>query len=144
MSSIKLTAVEQPSGGVGAISALLLPQPGQHFAKRAARLRQLAQGHEQADYLAFAATVAQAQQRLLERFPVPAEELQALVETERLRGVVGVRRSRSGDEERIRALGLDPTRIPRHIRVAIASGFRGNGLKHQRNAQTQWAFSRTS
>ena len=36
-SSIKLTAVEQPSGGVGAISALLLPQLGQHFAKRAAR-----------------------------------------------------------------------------------------------------------
>ena len=44
MSSIKLTAVEQPSGGVGAISALLLPQLGQHFAKRAARLRQLAEG----------------------------------------------------------------------------------------------------
>ena len=79
-SSIKLTAVEQPSGGVGAISALLLPQLGQHFAKRAARLRQLAEGHEQADYLGFAATVAQAQQRLLERFPVPAPELEALAQ----------------------------------------------------------------
>ena len=80
MSSIKLTAVEQPTGGVGTISALLLPQLDQHFAKRAARLRHLAQGHEQADYLEFAATIAQAQQRLLDHFPVPANELEALTE----------------------------------------------------------------
>ncbi|MNH04149.1 formate dehydrogenase accessory protein FdhE [compost metagenome] len=77
MSSIKLTAVEQPSGGVGAISALLLPTLGNHFAQRAARLRQLAQGHAQADYLNFAAGIAQAQQGLLERFAVPAQTLQA-------------------------------------------------------------------
>ena len=79
MSSIKLTPLEPTSGGVEEISALLLPDLRQHFSRRAARLRQLAEGHEQADYLRFAARVAEAQQAIFERSPVAAEELQALV-----------------------------------------------------------------
>jgi FdhE protein len=78
MSSIKLTPVEQASGGVGEISALLLPQLRNHYGQRAARLRQLAEGHDQAAYLAFAARIAQAQQALLDSLPVPDEELQTL------------------------------------------------------------------
>jgi FdhE protein len=79
MSSIKLTPLEPTSGGVEEISALLLPDLRQHFSRRAARLRQLAEGHEQADFLRFAARVAEAQQAIFERSPVAAEELQALV-----------------------------------------------------------------
>ena len=48
-----------------------LPSP-RVFADRAARLRQLAQGHAMADFLAFAARLADAQQTLLDqRGPAP-------------------------------------------------------------------------
>lgn len=79
MSSITVVPVEQATGGVNEITPLLLPPAGQYYQQRAARLRHLAQGHEQADYLLFAAQVAQAQQALLQRFPVPADEVQAVV-----------------------------------------------------------------
>lgn len=78
MSSIKLTPVDNSTANPGDISALLLPDLRQHFGPRATRLRQLADGHHQAGYLLFAASVAQAQQAVLEALPVPAEELQAL------------------------------------------------------------------
>lgn len=72
MSSIKLTAVEQPSGGVEHVDPMLLPTLKQHYSRRADRLRQLADGHSMADYLRFAARVADAQQQVLNQLPLPA------------------------------------------------------------------------
>jgi FdhE protein len=71
MSSIKLTALE-PSGGVEHVDPLLLPTLAQHYSRRAERLRQLADGHPMADYLRFAASVADAQQLALDQLPLPA------------------------------------------------------------------------
>ncbi len=72
MSSIKLTPVEQPSGGVEHVDPLLLPSLEQHYSRRADRLRHLADGHPMADYLGFAARVADAQQQVLNQLPLPA------------------------------------------------------------------------
>jgi len=80
MSSIKLKPVEQATGGVGEISPLLLPVLRNYFAERAVRLRQLAEGHQQAAYLMFAARVAEAQQVVLASLPVAADEVHALAE----------------------------------------------------------------
>ncbi|MFV0454998.1 MAG: formate dehydrogenase accessory protein FdhE [Pseudomonas sp.] len=71
MSSIKLTPIEQSSGGVQHIEPLLLPQLEQHYSRRAERLEHLAVGHVMADYLRFAAAIAAAQQQLLETSPLP-------------------------------------------------------------------------
>ncbi|WP_312245157.1 formate dehydrogenase accessory protein FdhE [Stutzerimonas nitrititolerans] len=71
MSSIKLTPIEQPSGGVQHIESLLLPQLEQRYARRAERLERLAAGHVMADYLRFAAAIATAQQQLLDASPLP-------------------------------------------------------------------------
>lgn len=49
-----------------------LPQRGSLFADRAARLRQLAEGNAIADYLRFAARLAQAQHEALARLPATA------------------------------------------------------------------------
>lgn len=49
-----------------------LPQPATLFQERAARLRQLADGHAIADYLRFAARLVEAQQHLASRAPTPA------------------------------------------------------------------------
>ncbi|NES10333.1 formate dehydrogenase accessory protein FdhE, partial [Pseudomonas laurentiana] len=72
MSSIQLTPVEPRSPGITEIPAVLLPHLKQRYAQRAARLRQLAEGHAMADYLSFAANVAAAQQRVLDEQPLPA------------------------------------------------------------------------
>ena len=72
MNSIQMTPVEQRSAGVGEIPAVLLPTLGERYRQRAARLRQLAEAHPMADYLLFVAQVADAQQHLLERLPLPA------------------------------------------------------------------------
>ncbi|AIR90771.1 formate dehydrogenase accessory protein FdhE [Pseudomonas cremoricolorata] len=79
MSSITLSAVEQPSGGVGDIAALLLPDLRQHYGRRAVRLRRLAEAHEHGAYLGFAAQVAEAQQALLDSLPLRAESVQPLL-----------------------------------------------------------------
>ena len=73
MSSIKLTAIKQPSGGVEHVDPLLLPTLERHYGRRAERLRQLADGHPMADYLLFAAAIAEAQQQVLNQHPLPAE-----------------------------------------------------------------------
>jgi FdhE protein len=51
------------------IPFLRLPQPHEVFAQRAARLRQLANGHKLGDYLNFAAQLADAQQAALNAYP---------------------------------------------------------------------------
>lgn len=78
MSSITLKPVEDLVADAGEITALLLPELLNHYQKRASRLRELAEGHEQGSYLLFAAQVAAAQQTLLEQMPVPALEVSAL------------------------------------------------------------------
>ena len=72
MNSIRLTPVEQSRGGIGRIDPLLLPHLDGLYSRRATRLQALAEGHVMADYLNFAARIAIAQQRLLERAPLPA------------------------------------------------------------------------
>src|SRR5690606_30903803 len=57
-----------------------LPRPALLFQERAARLRQLAEGHPIADYLRFAARLVEAQQRLAAEAPaadaLPADAVQ--------------------------------------------------------------------
>ncbi|UVL54481.1 formate dehydrogenase accessory protein FdhE [Pseudomonas sp. B21-035] len=71
MSSIQMTPVQTPSGGVNEIVAVLLPSLKDRYSKRAARLRQLADGHAMGDYLGFCAGIAEAQQQLLATLPLP-------------------------------------------------------------------------
>ena len=52
----------------------------QLFSRRARRLRQLADGHSMADYLRFAATLAEAQQQQLDRLPALPLPDQGLLE----------------------------------------------------------------
>ncbi|TRO39819.1 formate dehydrogenase accessory protein FdhE [Pseudomonas sp. ALS1131] len=73
MNSIKLTPVEPPSGGNERIEPLLLPRLDGLYSGRAARLEALAGEHPMADYLRFTASIARAQQRLLEQLPLSAE-----------------------------------------------------------------------
>lgn len=73
MSSIKLTPIETPTGGIGRITPLLLPKLKQHYSRRAERLRQLASDHTMGDYLNFVAELVQAQQQVLEQQPLPEQ-----------------------------------------------------------------------
>ena len=58
---------------------LLFSNPKNLYQRRAARLRELAQDHPLADYLLFAAAIADAQLALLEDMPIPQDpRLQAL------------------------------------------------------------------
>lgn len=58
---------------------LLFSNPKNLYQRRAARLRELAQDHPLADYLLFAAAIADAQLTLLESMPIPQDpRLQAL------------------------------------------------------------------
>ena len=59
--------IEQSAGAPTPL--ICLPDRGKLFAKRAARLRQLAAGHVMGDYLAFVAALAEAQQRLVATLP---------------------------------------------------------------------------
>ncbi|MBY0236088.1 MAG: formate dehydrogenase accessory protein FdhE, partial [Burkholderiaceae bacterium] len=66
-STAKLMSPEEIAVRAGEqIPFLLYPEPGV-FAARALRLRQLAQGHAMADFLHFAAELAQAQHEQLSR-----------------------------------------------------------------------------
>lgn len=71
MSSIKLTPVQEPTGGVKHITPLLLPQLDKHYKVRAERLLQLAEDHAMGDYLRFTAAIAVAQQQALDELPLP-------------------------------------------------------------------------
>lgn len=56
---------ERRAGALGPIAPLLLPNLQRLYSQRAERLRTLAGGHPLADYLCFAATLADAQQQAL-------------------------------------------------------------------------------
>ncbi|PWB32369.1 formate dehydrogenase accessory protein FdhE [Pseudomonas sp. SDI] len=78
MNSIQMNPADARSPGVGEIPAVLLPTADQRYARRAARLRQLADGHPMADYLRFVARIAEVQQQLLEQLPLPSEAIAGL------------------------------------------------------------------
>jgi FdhE protein len=80
MSSIQMTPVQTPTGGVNEITAVLLPSLKDRYSKRAARLRQLTEAHAMGDYLGFCAQLAEAQHALLERMPVPEALVAGLAE----------------------------------------------------------------
>ncbi|VFR40072.1 formate dehydrogenase formation protein FdhE [plant metagenome] len=65
-----------PTGGIGDAPPVLAPRLDQHYARRAARLAQLADGHPMADYLRMAAALVQAQQATLDSLPL-AEDASA-------------------------------------------------------------------
>ncbi|KJK08245.1 MULTISPECIES: formate dehydrogenase accessory protein FdhE [Pseudomonas] len=71
MSSIQMTPVQTPTGGVNEIPPVLLPSLKGRYSKRAERLQQLADAHTMGDYLGFCAQLVHAQQQLLERMPLP-------------------------------------------------------------------------
>ena len=71
MSSIKLTPVQEPTGGVKHITPLLLPKLDKHYQARAERLMQLAEDHVMDGYLQFTAGIAEAQQKVLDELPLP-------------------------------------------------------------------------
>lgn len=71
MSSIKLTPVQEPTGGVKHITPLLLPTLDKLYRARAERLVQLAEDHPMGDYLRFTAAIAAAQQQVLDVLPLP-------------------------------------------------------------------------
>ncbi|WP_442107875.1 formate dehydrogenase accessory protein FdhE [Pseudomonas sp. NUPR-001] len=71
MSSIQMNPVQTPTGGVNEIIPVVLPSLKDRYRKRAARLRELAEGHAMGDYLGFCAQLADSQQQLLERLPLP-------------------------------------------------------------------------
>jgi len=75
-------------GGAAADAPLIrLPDTGQLFSERAARLRQLADGHALADYLLFIAAVADAQQSALDQAPAIALPPPALLAQAREHGM---------------------------------------------------------
>ncbi|HWD31362.1 MAG TPA: formate dehydrogenase accessory protein FdhE [Pseudomonas sp.] len=80
MSSIQMTPVQTPTGGVNEITAVLLPSLKDRYSKRAARLRQLTEAHAMGDYLGFCAQLAEAQHALLERMPLPEALVAGLAE----------------------------------------------------------------
>lgn len=73
MNSIRLTPINQRSGGIERIEPLLRPRLEGLYSERASRLEALAAKHPMADYLRFTAAIARAQQRLLEQLPLPAK-----------------------------------------------------------------------
>lgn len=68
--TVRVMSPEEIQARAGATAPFLrLPRRDSVFAERAMRLRQLAPGHAMGDFLAFAADLAQQQQRLLADFP---------------------------------------------------------------------------
>ena len=78
MSSIRMTPIDGGRPAVGDIPPVLLPAAHGRYSVRAARLRQLAEGHPMADYLGFVAGLVDAQQRVLEQSPLPQALIDAL------------------------------------------------------------------
>jgi FdhE protein len=69
-----------PSGGVKAPDALILPDPGRRFSDTAARLETLASGHPMEDWLRFVAKLAQAQHVAVATRPPPIGLERSVVE----------------------------------------------------------------
>ena len=69
-----------PSGGVKAPDALILPDPGRRFSDTAARLETLASGHPMEDWLRFMAKLAQAQHVAVATRPPPIGLERSVVE----------------------------------------------------------------
>jgi len=69
-----------PSGGVKAPDALILPDPGRRFSDTAARLETLASGHPMGDWLRFMAKLAQAQHVAVATRPPPIGLERSVVE----------------------------------------------------------------
>lgn len=66
-----IVPLDKRTPGIGRIDPLIRPMLPELYARRAARLLELAgAGHEDADYLRFASTVVQAQAALLSRVPL--------------------------------------------------------------------------
>nr|WP_314706585.1 formate dehydrogenase accessory protein FdhE [uncultured Comamonas sp.] len=78
--SIRIVPESERSPGVDHIAAVLLPVADSAYTRRAARLRQLADGHVMADYLCWAADLISAQQAAHEAAPLPEAEVQALTQ----------------------------------------------------------------
>ncbi len=73
-----MVPAEERSAGVGVIEPVLLPSLPTHYLQRSNRLRLLADGHPMADYLLWAASLAEAQHQVLAQLPLPAPLVQAL------------------------------------------------------------------
>lgn len=78
--SIRIVPESERSPGVEYIAPVRLPDATLPYARRAARLRQLADGHAMADYLLWAADLAGAQQAAAEATPLSAAEVHGLAE----------------------------------------------------------------
>jgi FdhE protein len=72
--------IGNPQGGVKAPDAIVLPDPATRFARTAARLEALAQGHPMAGWLLFMAQLAQAQHAAVIRLACPPGPAQAAVD----------------------------------------------------------------
>lgn len=76
--SIRIVPESERTGGVEHIAALQLPPAALPYSQRAARLRQLAQGHTMADYLEWAAELSDAQQATALALPLPDADRAAM------------------------------------------------------------------
>ncbi|OLS60536.1 formate dehydrogenase accessory protein FdhE [Pseudomonas putida] len=77
-SSIRMSPLDAGQVAVGEIAPVLLPSREGNYARRAARLRELAVGHPMADYLDFVAGVVESQELLLKQRPLPSSVLAGL------------------------------------------------------------------
>lgn len=75
-----IVPVDKRSPGIGQIDPLIRPVLAELYPRRSARLTALAEGHEDAGYLRFAATVAEAQSTLLARVPLAPSKGERLPE----------------------------------------------------------------
>lgn len=83
--SIRIVPESERTGAVAQAEPVLRPSAALPYVRRAARLRQLAQGHAMADYLLWAAQLADAQQHIAEQNPLPDSEVMHLVQALRQR-----------------------------------------------------------
>lgn len=72
--------IGNPQGGVKAPDPIVLPNPAIRFARTAARLETLADGHPMAGWLRFMAKLAQAQHEAVIKLAAPAGPAQAMVD----------------------------------------------------------------
>ena len=78
--SIRIVPESERSPGVEYIAPVRLPDARLPYTLRAARLRALADGHAMADYLLWAADLADAQQAVAEVAPLTEAEVRSLAE----------------------------------------------------------------
>lgn len=78
--SIRIVPESERTPGVDHIEPVLLPQADTPYGRRAARLRTLAEGHPMADYLSWAADLADAQQAVAQAVSLPEAEIATLAD----------------------------------------------------------------